>query len=264
MKKIMFVVINLIVTIITVVAIIFIYNNYYKKNEVTTQNNNTKFAGLEKELTDLEKDIDFYRNMDNYKYLLSKEELDILDKKIDEAEEDEEFENFAIIFYTSYFSKQKDIKDLFEKLKNEIDTKKIKYTKTEEDNLFNKNNSCISLTDTLEKKLSKDEELNFIFYSPTTKSCLFVATNKYRYSSGSYMNNNYVSYGYDTLKIYNSDGQSEIGSYIIAYSSDYPHLSKEKAEAAASANKASFIKYILENSNYNVDLLKDTSFYFSF
>lgn len=257
----MFVIINLIVTVAAAVAVIFIYNNYYKSGEVKTQNI-TKFVGLEKELVDMEKDIDFYRNLDKYKYLLNEEDYALLDKELNKAEENKDFENLTIIFYASYLSKQKDIKNLFEKIKNEINIKKIKYTKAEEDDFFNKNNACINLSKSLAEKLSSEEKLDVIFYSPNTKSCLYVVRNKYRVEGAAY--NDFKSYGYDTLKVYNSTNQAELEQYIIDYSYNYPNKTEVDTKKETENNKSEFIKYILENSNYNVDLLKDISFIYAY
>ncbi len=260
MKKVLFIIGNVIITTIIIISAIFIYNYYSKNSVVTRGEGNNKYAGLEKDLVSREKDLEVLKSLDNYKYLLSKEDVSIFDKSSNEFFDSNE--DLAIIVAAHFLFEEPELNNLFEKIKEEISLKKVVYTKEEEDDLFNKNNSCIDLSKSLEEKLPSEETLDVIFYSPKTKSCLYVATKKYRIEANKY--NDYSSYGRDIFKIYNSTNQAELGSYITAYSYDYPDKSNSDADIETEKNKANFIKYILESSNYNAGLLEDISFYYSY
>ena len=258
-QKVLFITANIFITLLIAVSSLVVYERFY--NKIPKNNEDGKYNGLEKYLTTTEKEITFYKNLNNYKYLLGKEDLKTLDKTLNEFEINKENEDLFILFSTFLLKKDPSMTAIFDKIKKEVNSKKTVYTKSDEDNNFNKNNSCIDLSKSLSDKLPKDEKFNFIFYSPTTKSCLYVSTEKYRHQGGYF---DEKSYGYDTLKVYNSVSQSNVGSYLIAYSYDYPNKSKEDIENETNNNKANFVKYILENSNYNADLFKDMSFVYSY
>jgi hypothetical protein len=157
--------------------------------------------------------------------------------------------------------KDNDLKIIIENLKDKVykETKK-EISKEEENEIFEKNNKCAQLITGITEQLSKKynnttsikekEELKFVTYSPTLKNCIYVTKYSYNYYSSVDYND---SYNYSSYIIYNASTNVKIDEYKY-YHYNYDYLSDEDIKN----NKKAYKKYILENTNYNVDLLEDS------
>jgi len=227
-----------------------------------------KFVGLEKNLTLLNKDIEVYKNFDYYLSLLDDEEYEYIEEKITKFSESDEMTNSYGLFILSELFKDEKTKSILTSLKDKVNAvKNRQLTKEEENELFEKNTSCSNLVTEISKGLkasdsktvlgvttTTEEKLSFVFYSPTKKACLYVVEKNVRYSD---INNWEKGYTTTTKLVYNASTQTLLGSYetFSLYYGDSDSDRKSRSEETTE-NQRNFQKFILENSNYNIDLLK--------
>ena len=181
-----------------------------------------------------------------YFYLLDSDNYSRLMEMSSKIEEKKDLDNLVLGVYINYvFSQDPALEKSLNAVMKEVSTKKqnISY--------FDKDTSCAALTSNIKNGLKSNEDLETIFYSPTLDSCLYVITQSNEGSSY----NNYVSEVYK--KIYKSTSNSAIESYKVYSSDRYKNDISEKESDSGARN---LVRYILENSNYNVDVLQNISY----
>lgn len=142
-------------------------------------------------------------------------------------------------------------------MKATVSKSRTQLSKLEQDNLFQKDTSCASLAqnikDDLEKNKLEQESFEFIFYSPTLNTCIY--STELRTSSGTYSAGNYSSE--TSKKVYNANSRTLLNSYRVYSSKDLD----DSAKSELSKNgRREYMKFILENSNYNIELLENGSY----
>lgn len=243
-------------------------------NRENTKIENNKFKDLEKNLGELDKDVEFYKHFDLYLSLSDDKKYNQVKEKIDNFwNESKELENLFMLIVVNELFKDEETKNIVNELKKDVYEYK-KLTKEEENEIFEKNNSCAilitSITEQLsnkykntDSKITEKEELDFIFYSPKMKTCLYSTEYSYNYIP-SFLDykNDYKDYWYSSKIVYNASTNAKINEYKTYYSLDYPLIiDKEESEKETERNKKNYTKFILENSNYNIELLKDMSIF---
>ncbi|KPJ54991.1 hypothetical protein AMJ47_02955 [Parcubacteria bacterium DG_72] len=251
MKKIIILLITIVVvlTLTNIITVSFLFND-----KETKDSKEGKFSGLELTLEELEKDLDFYKNLDIYFKLLDYEDSEYMGKI--EERLDEKIEDDFMLFAVSRIIEDERSKEIINKLKDEVYSKKL--TEEEKEEIFSKNNACAELATGINEQLknkfessyniSKEEELEFIFYSPSLKSCLYSTAYEYSSTVDDYYNKH-------TKIVYNASTQSKIDEFTV-YAYNYDYLDDEDIEK----DRKRYVKFILENSGYNADLLKDISY----
>lgn len=212
-----------------------------------------EFSNLEKNLTELKKDKEFYMSLGQFATLLDAQDYSYFSKVTDEASEsglEEKMNEMFVLISVNELFKDEKIKNTVLSLKNKIEDEKNKAPN--KDTFFEKNTACANLTGAINSQLVKDEKLEFIFYSPTKNSCLYAT----QYTFNSYGEEYYT---YVEKRIYNGSTHSKIDTYNVYYY-NYPYLSEEEEESRTKNARAAYVKFILENSGYNADLLKDISY----
>ncbi len=280
MKKTRLIIISIISTLFVVLIIIFGLwqfgliglNNVQTEQNGENGNDNKKnvaseYSELANNLELLEPDVDFYKNIYNYVNLLDEEEYKKFKTsagKLDSEENNEDLAGLITLIYVNELNKNNEVKAIIEDLKSQVyENTKKELSKDEENELFEKNNTCAQLitgiTEQLKNKYenelstTENEELKFITYSPTLKKCVYVTDYSYRYTN---ISDYTESYNYSSYIIYNATTNTKINDYTYYYY-NYPYLSDEDEDVKSENNKKAYAKYILENTNYNVDLLKD-------
>jgi len=233
-----------------------------------------KFVGLEKNLTEISKDTDFYKNLDKYESLLNDNDYEYLKEKTEKIMSNEEdFNNLFIPITMNELFKDEKTKNIIIALRDNVYSVKNKIlTKEEENELFEKNTACSNLVSEISKhlinkeetsalsKTTQKEKLDFVFYSSKMKACIYSTGHLNRYD-------NYTDYkrGYTIYNkiIYNGSTQSKINEFRVY--SFYNDLSDSESRSKEEQNnQRNYYKFILENSNYNIDLLQNVSFYPSY
>lgn len=264
----------LIISFLAVAGLSFYLGTIFQGDSLlkTTEN---KFVGLEKNLTEFSEDTDFYRYLDLYTTLSNEEDYQYVKEAVERFEELEEIPDFIILILVNELFKDEKVKTILNNLKDEVYAEiKKELTKEEEDELFEKNTACANLITGITEQLAskypeenkwsrytttKDEEFEFIFYSPTMKNCLYSTKYSYDYSDhDSYKD----SYNTNSKRIYNVSSKTQLEEFTTYYSYNYPYLDDEERADETDKNKKGYAKFILENSNYNIDLIKDLSLYF--
>lgn len=207
---------------------------------------------------ELMKDIEYYRNIAGYLYLLDQDAYDEVTKFGSELEDNQDLTDYVTLIYTEALFNYSP--NLDEKIKAAIG--KVKENKTEEE-YFNENTSCAGLIQGIKTEIEArpgeyygndvSEEFETIFYSPTQSTCIYIT--------------NYVSYdysdGYDSetyKRVYNANTGNLIKAYKVYSSKDGDDSGKEKE---STKNTREIATYILENSNYNVKLFDDISYVYN-
>jgi len=241
------------------------------KNSNGTSEND--FANLEKNLTELKKDINFYKKLDLYMALMSENDYKSIKTKIEDSSVSEEFSDFMILFFMNELFEDENIKNTIITLKDEVyGIKNKELTEEQKRDLFEKDTACANLIFGIKEQLAKKykkntystfsatskEELEFIFYSPTINACLY--STEFSYNNDNYDDYSKSYYTKDKI-IYNASTNTQLKSVATYYSSNYPYLSSEERKTTAEKNEIEYIKFILENSNYNIDLIKDLSWF---
>ena len=251
MKKIIILlIVTVIVLVLTnIITIFLLFGDEEKEN-----NKEGKFSGLESTLEKLEGDLDFYKNLDIYFKLLGHDDSEYMGKI--EERLDEKIEDDFILFAVSRIIEDDRSKEIINNLKDEVYSKRL--TEEEKEEIFSKNNACAELVPSIKEQLkdkykqsydiSKQEEFEFIFYSPTIKSCLYSTSYSHTNSTEDY-------YSEKSKMVYNASTQSKIDEYTVSIF-EHPYLTEEDAKNG----RKNYVKFILENSGYNADLLKDISY----
>lgn len=247
-------IILLIVVIITAFAMGAIFNSLFI-DRFTEE----KFVGLENELNELNKDIDFYRNINPYLSLLDdkqyehvQSEFEKIQRKTDE--DDSNLQDLIILNFIIEVMKDDDSKQFIMNLRNKVKTLQTE-TAMNKDELFSKNNECAKLSPVITQQLSKDETFKFIFYSPSMNACLYVID--YHYSSPSLSKEYYIANKY---RAYNASTNTKLKEFPYHYY-NYPYLSKDAADKESAMGQKDYASFILENSGYNVELLNDLALF---
>lgn len=249
----------LIVSITLVITNIITLYFLFGGNNITT-NTKGEFGGIEKILGDIEKDSYFYQNLNTFSALFSDEDSKYFEdfgKKM----QDEKFEEkkLILVYLASIFQRDSKIKEISEKIKNFYNKNKLSDTEKEE--LFSKNNDCAKLVDGIKNGLkdkyknssttTESEGFGFIFYSPTLKTCVYSTDYDYSYSYGK------EYYTKASKIVYNASVQTKIEEFSTsAYK--HPYVNDEDTKRG----RKLYSKFILENSGYNADLLKDSGYSF--
>lgn len=197
----------------------------------------------------LEDDVEYYKYLSGYNYLLNKEDFDSITNKINGMEENQELRDRYILSNVEFLFKE--FPDYKEKISAVIDDVK---SKKSDEKYFEKNTACVGLESNIKANFSQypsnNEEYEFIFYSPTFDSCIYVTNVSYSSSYGEYVST-------ETKNIYKAGLDSPIASYQVYSSDNYEN--KDKAEESKE-NVKKFVTYVLENSNYNMELLDNSSY----
>ncbi len=190
------------------------------------------------------KETEFYgRNSETYIELLDDKSLQELTDTVDLISKDEDFRiKQTLTFFNAIADKNKQlgnkIKELIVLIKNNKNS----------DDLFQQNTICSSLIANIKKELNTKEELDFIFFSPKLNTCIKVINSKEDY--GSYESINYK-------KVYDANTEILKKTYRVSSDDDYK---KPEEKLKSNSGKRNFIKFILENSNFNVKLLDNSSY----
>lgn len=196
-------------------------------------------------------DVDYYKDFEIYAHLLEFDDFQKMKEVTGALEDNEEFMNYATLVYLSALSRENS--EFENKIKAVIDI--VKKNKTDNSS-FEQDATCAKLIPGIKETLDKQttgtsrekEELVFIFFSPSLQSCLYV-TEHADYDKS------YSSTRYKT--VYNANTSTKIEQYRVYTSDDYDNPEEDRV---SDRNSSNFVRYILENSNYNVDLLKEVSF----
>lgn len=193
----------------------------------------------------------YYADFGAYTYLLDSTEYDKVQDSISKIGEDKEFEKqITLMAMKLLFDKDPSIRASLEQVMDKVELAKT------EDKFFEKNTSCAALAPGIKSSLTSKSsfygqitnEFEYIFYSPTLDTCIYTV---HRTEPG----DDFTSTHYKD--VFNANTQSLIEGYRVNSSEDYDDDSEESRSKQGTRN---YIKYILENSNYNVDLLRDTSY----
>lgn len=226
-----------------------------------------EIKGLEENMIEFYEDIYFYKGMNAYLSLLKEEQFQYIEDLMTQKEKGEKIEDLFVLLVVHEILQDEKAKEIMMTLKSEVQSFQNKeLSKEDEQDLFEKNNSCALLVKDIKEQLSnkyrKDtsggfvsystekEELDFIFYSPTKKACLYSTT--YTYDYDDYPDN----YTKTEKKVYNAFTQQKEESFKY-YAYKYEHWDDEDIQK----DKRAYIKFILENSNYNADLIGNISLY---
>lgn len=261
MKKILITVIAL-ETLLLIVTGLFLLNLNNKNNQPKKAETglNTNTSSFNKELSLLLSNKDFYKNIGTYHNLLNDNDYKNYTELENKLYDDKDAEDFIGLVTLAYiFEHNPTIKDSFLNLKGELQKKQTQFTEEQQKNNFEANNKCVQLISDLAEKMGENEKTEFIFYSEKLNDCIYVTRNKYITGSG------FDKTGYDEFFVYKSSTQQKMDSYLIGYHYNYTYggTADEKTETERN-NKRKFIKFILENSNYSVDLIKDLKFYYTY
>jgi len=248
-------IIAIVVLIITnVITISFLFANG-KISLAGEPNIKSDFNGIESALGEMEKDAYFYQNFNIFSNLFNDEDEKYFKQSIKKLE-DEKFleEKVSLLVLAGIFQKDPKIKEISENAKDLYN--KYKLSDKDKEELFSKNNDCAKLVGDIKDGLkdkyknsygsTEKEELGFIFYSPTLKACVYSTNYEYSYASGD------KYYTKNSKIIYNASIQTKINEFDT-YAYQYPGMKDEDIERG----KKLYAKFILENSGYNADLLKD-------
>ncbi|MBI2609861.1 hypothetical protein HYW53_01650 [Candidatus Giovannonibacteria bacterium] len=214
-----------------------------------------RFSGLEEKLNELNKDIEFYRNIGAYASLLDDRQYEHVSsefKKLGEGydKEHSNLQDLFILYSVVELSRDADSEKALAELKDRV--KKLRESSSlNKDEAFSKNNECAKLSPSIKENLSDDEEFKFMFYSPSMNSCLYVTyySEKSAFGAKEY-------YAANSFRIYDSSTSKQLKDFPDYYY-NYPYLSKDETDRKTAAGKRDYAKYILENSGYNADLIKD-------
>jgi hypothetical protein len=232
------------------------------KDRVVSQSQ-SKFSGLEKNLTEMNKEIDFYKYVDSYMTLLEDKEYDYVNEKFQTLTNSDDAQNLIMVILMNELFKDERVKNDLISLKNNISQAK----KDQRNDAFQKNTACGNLVNDLQNQLknkSKDEtflstnteeteKLEFIFYSPNLNTCLYATEYTYHYTD---LKNYDKSWNKTAKKVYDASTNKELKDFTTYYY-NYPYLNSDEAREASEKDTRNFTKYILENSNYNIDLIKN-------
>ena len=241
-----------------VLTLYFLVNPISLKDIGQAEKDNSE--GLDAILLKIEKDSYFYQNLDTFSALFNDEDSKYFEN-FGKKMEDEKFteEKLILVYLATIFQKDSKIKEIAEKTKDFYNEKKISDTEKEE--LFSKNNECAKLVDGIKSGLknkyknslttTESEGFGFIFYSPSLKTCVYSADYDYSYSAGG------DYYTKASKIVYNASTQSKIDEFNV-YAYEHPYITDDDTERG----RKLYYKFILENSGYNADLLKDLGYSF--
>ena len=244
--------------VIIIILIILIGVAYFLGKNGSVIGTKSEFGGIENTLKEIEKDSYFYQNFGIFSALFNDEDSKYF-KDFGKKMEDEKFveKNLSLIMLAGIFEKDSKIKEMLEGVKNIYNKNKLSDKEKEE--IFLKNNDCAKLVADIKNGLkdkyknsygtTEKEEFGFIFYSPTLKACVYSTDYDYSYSSGG------KYYTKASKMVYNASVQSKIDEFTT-YAYEHPYVKEDDVERG---NKL-YVKFILENSGYNADLLKDFSY----
>ena len=201
---------------------------------------------------ELEQDIEYYRNISGYIYLLDQDTYKKVEELGSTIEEDQELMDHIIMAYTEKLFRTEP--SVQEKLTTVIQDIKTKKTDTD---YFEKNTTCASLIPGIQSQLSErasdsvaDEELEFTFYSPTLDTCIYVTDYSVTDYSDGYNNET-------SKKVYNANTGTTLETFRIYSTKDRDDTNSNERSIK---NQRDFVRYILENSNYKMELLEDASY----
>ena len=215
------------------------------------------FSGIESSLNRLNQDSDFYKHVTSYISLLNDDQYKTVItryKKIGEEIEDQDSKSFKLLLFTMTNEVMNDeesnrlileLKDRVKLLKSEV--------KISTSDSFSRSTECASLVGGIKEQLAKDESFEFMFYSPNLNTCVYVTD--YSFTSSGLSSKYYSESKY---KVYNASTNALLKTFPHYYY-QYPYLSKDEADASAEKGEKDFVKFVLENSGYNAELIKDTS-----
>lgn len=255
--------------IFILVLVIFGLVAYYQKDKFLKDE--VAILGIENNIADLNKDIEFYKYLGIYASLLPDDKFKIVDDRINKVSEeidreDSKIQNIMILTTISEIMNESGSKDVIFELKDTI-SELLKDSKMDKDTLFTKNTECAKLSSNIKNDLTKKykdtsftkekEELNFIFYSPTLNTCIYTTNYDYNYSS--YLNGKSEYYSKNSHRIYDISSDKQLGDYPSFYY-EYPYLTKEQADMSVKNGNKDYKKFVLKNSGYNAKLLKDINY----
>jgi len=197
--------------------------------------------------TKIENDYEYYKYVSGYKYLLNTEEEKRFDELIENIDDDELVKKLAISYMDVLFKESGEVKEIIDGVINEVkeNKKDIDY--------FDKNTSCVSLESSIKDSISSDDSLEFIFYSPSYDSCLYVVSNSYKKNPSDIYSYSYI-YEKD---IYKAGSSQPIKTFRVYGSDDYDD---EFENNKSKKGVKEFVNFVLENSNYNMELLEDSDY----
>ncbi len=238
----------IVVALVTIPTIFFATKHFYPPQTII------ETPTTPQEETGSTFDDDFFENSSAYTNLLSEDDFAKFQSKIEDIENSEEInKEIQKMNFTYIVNKDSDLKDLLVKANQEVTTKK------KDGAYFEQSATCANLTSGIKANIKEEDgtyaygitnrKFEYMFYSPTLDTCIYTV-NKTQYPGSSFEGTTYK-------EVYNANSQTLINTYKIYGYND----SKSESEAKKSqAEKRLYIKYILENSNYNVDLLRDTDY----
>jgi len=176
--------------------------------------------------------------------------LEGLEKQFEDENSGFQQSIYAVVLFEA--SKKTDLMDALQKRLADYKAEKEKLSKLDSSDLFSKNNSCSNLASDIKKELKAKEEFEFIFYSPVLNECAYSISRSVD-----------ATKGYRDYKVLLSGTtRKELGNYLVYGSYNYEDFSGNKSDSLEDqikTDKKKYLDFVLINSLYNFDLLKDVS-----
>lgn len=193
---------------------------------------------------------DFYKNLPIILEATDSKFLEGLEEQSEDEDGSVQQSIYAVILFEA--NKEVELRDALQKRLAEYQTEKEKLSKLDSSDLFSKNNSCSNIASDIKKELKAEEEFEFIFYSPVLNECVY-----------SISRSTNASKGYKDCKILLSGTtRKELGNYLVYGSYNYEDFLGNKRDSLddqIKTDKKKYLDFVLTNSLYNFDLLKDVS-----
>lgn len=193
---------------------------------------------------------DFYKHLPIILEATDSKFLEGLEDQFEEEDGSVQQSIYAVLLFEA--NKKVDLRDALQKRMVDYQTEKEKLSKLDSSDLFQKNNSCSNLASDIKKELKTKEEFEFIFYSPVLNECVYSISRPVD-----------ATKGYKDYKVLLSGTtRKEMGSYLVYGSYNYEDFSGNKSDSLEDqikTDKKKYLDFVLTNSLYNFDLLKDIS-----
>ena len=233
----------MLVFILTVFFTLF-FSDLLSNKQAKDVVNSKSFHGLEEQLNIFNENKGFYNNFRYYINLLDEEQFDYLNDAIADSEKGMERIrqiNWFVNLYDLFRDEQ--VAEIIYSLEDDIEKNKSNSSEYE-----NGQYSCEKYVE--ERKIKTTKPIKFVYYDMTLEKCAYVSYGEEVVDDipGNTMNFLYISNLVDNTEI---DKFGVKNDALVRYG-DYEQI--ERIE------KRRFIKYILQSTDYNVDLFGEVDF----
>lgn len=240
MKKIIFIII-----IATILNVAISYYFFSDKSTITSS------YTLEKAHDETIENWDFYKHFPIILETVSPEFMEELDKQFEDEDDGSLMKSLsAVLLFEA--NKNEDLRNTIQKSFIDYQEAKKELSQLDLNDLFQKNNTCSNLASDIDSGLKEKENFEFIFYSPILNECIY-----------SISRTTDAIKGYkDSKVLFSGTTRKELDSYVVYVSYNYEDIWGDKGdkwEEQIKTDKQKYLNFILENSLYNFDLLKDVS-----